>query len=95
MAPEVDDVSDLLEGGSEHGYRPGYRMSQMREIRDSPNNQESPLIHNHVTPPSQKESVNVKGWPQGAQLLRKYRGWGYLALFIDVLVTFLPVVFLR
>ena len=38
--------------------------------------------------------VTIRGWPYGPQPLRKYHGWKYLALLIDVPMTFLPVIYL-
>ena len=104
MAREMDDVSEL----SDHGSENGYRMSHLGEVRNSFQDHGSPVIHNlHSDQPTyipsggsgyhstEKVPLGVRGWPQGPRPLQKYRGWGYLALFIDVLVTFLPVIFLR
>ena len=95
----MDAVSDLSGGESEDGHR----RPHIPDTRNSLHEQGSPFMQNYVSqkPPDEsgltsprKTPIAIKGWPQGAQRIRKYRGWGYIALLVDVLVTFLPVIFL-
>ena len=58
---------------------------------DSVNKNPSAILH----PVSSMEKDQApQGWPIGPQKLRKYEGWQWLSIFFDIIITFLPVLFI-